>query len=74
MCWDKAKQLNLIEGGSGDGWSEEDVKKLRASFEKFSYQKFDTKWKSVSETVGKSIRQCMIKAMLIELDTQKSKL
>ena len=54
QVWDKAKQLNLIQGGNGDGWNEEDVNKLRAAFEKFSSLGYDGKWKGVSEIVGKS--------------------
>ncbi len=64
-------QLNLIEGGGDDGWSEEDVQKLRAAFENSVVQGFEAKFKSISEMLGRSQRQCMIKATLMELDKRK---
>ncbi len=72
-AFDKAKQLNLIDGGSGDDWSEEDVKKLRAAFENSGVQAFEPRFKSISEMLGRSQRQCMIKATLMGFDKKKPK-
>jgi hypothetical protein len=62
----------LTEGETKECWSEEELKKFKEGWENSKIEGFQAKCKSVSEMVGKSIRQCLIKAVLLDLDTKPS--
>ena len=62
----------MIEGGSKDGWFGEDLEKFKEAWENSKIEEFEAKCKSLGKMVGKSTRQCMIKAALMDLDPTPS--
>jgi hypothetical protein len=62
----------LIEGEGKDGWSEEELNKFKDAWENSKNENFTAKCKSISEMVGKSLRQCLIKAALMDLNKKPS--
>ena len=72
QCQEKAQHLGLIDGGGKDSWSEKDLKNFREAWENSKIEDFKAKCKRVSQVIGKSSRQCLIQAVLLDLDTKLS--